>query len=277
MDAGGEARRVPAISGQILEVGAVTWLDDAIAGLGGGGLAMALVVAVLLGLRHATDPDHLTAVSTLVMSEGDDPPCGGQAAVRRAGRLGLAWGVGHALTLIVCGLPVVLFGRGLPDAVQHAAEVAIGAVIVALAIRLLIRWRRGYFHAHPHRHGERWHAHPHAHEDAFAGAHPDVHEHAHPEALGRSPLAAFGIGVVHGLGGSAGVAILLVGAIPGRLDAAIALTLFAVATAVSMALLSTGFGYALGRREIARRFERLVPALGTVSLVFGAWYAAVAL
>ncbi|MFN8205772.1 MAG: hypothetical protein U0S48_24720, partial [Solirubrobacteraceae bacterium] len=67
-------------------------LDDAIAHLGaGGGLWLALLVAVLLGLRHATDPDHLTAVSTLVMSDPRD-------GSRRAGRLGLAWGLGHATT-----------------------------------------------------------------------------------------------------------------------------------------------------------------------------------
>jgi ABC-type nickel/cobalt efflux system permease component RcnA len=248
----------------------MTPVDQAIASLGGGGFLMALVVSLLLGLRHATDPDHLTAVSTLVMSEGE-------RGARRAGRLGLAWGTGHALTLFLFGLPVVLFRGLLPEAVQHAAEATIGLVIAALAIRLLVRWRRGYFHVHPHRHGDRWHSHPHAHEHEPALEHPAAHAHAHPESLGRSPLAAFGIGLVHGVGGSAAVGVLLVGAVPGRLHAAIALLLFAVATALSMAALSSGFGRALGRAAVARRVERLVPALGTLSLAFGAWYAAVAL
>ncbi|MEA2398871.1 MAG: hypothetical protein QOK25_2427 [Thermoleophilaceae bacterium] len=248
----------------------MTSIDQSIASLGGGGFLMALVVALLLGLRHATDPDHLTAVSTLVMSEGE-------GGARRAGRLGLAWGTGHALTLFLFGLPVVLFRGSLPQPIQKAAEATIGLVIVALAIRLLVRWRRGYFHAHPHRHGDRWHSHPHAHEREPAREHPSAHEHAHPESLGRSPLAAFGIGLVHGLGGSAAVGVLLVGAVPGRMHAAIALLLFAIATALSMAVLSSGFGRALGRAAVARRVERLVPALGTLSLAFGTWYAAVAL
>jgi hypothetical protein len=248
----------------------VTPLDQAIAGLGGGGVAMALVVALLLGLRHATDPDHLTAVSTLVMSEGEH-------GVRRAGRLGLAWGAGHALTLLACGLPAVLLRSALPERVQQVAEVTIGVVIAALAIRLLVRWRRGYFHLHAHRHGESWHAHPHVHEGEPVRGHPALHDHAHPEALGRSPLTAFGIGLVHGVGGSAAVGVLLVSAVPGRLHAAIALLLFAAATAVSMALLSTGLGRALGRAAVAGRAERLVPALGTLSLAFGTWYAALAL
>src|SRR3954463_12336584 len=106
-------------------------LDDWIARLGGSGV-MAFVVALLLGLRHATDPDHLTAVSTLFLGSQRDGP-------RRATRLGLAWGLGHGLTLFVFGLPVILFRRYLPDVFQRGAEAAIGLVIVALALRLLLR------------------------------------------------------------------------------------------------------------------------------------------
>jgi ABC-type nickel/cobalt efflux system permease component RcnA len=246
----------------------VLGLDDRIAHLsGGGGIAVALVVAVLLGLRHATDPDHLTAVSTLVMGEG-------RWGARRAARLGLSWGLGHATTLFLFGLPVVLFRDELPEPVQQAAELAVGVVIIALGARLLLRWRRGYFHAHPHRHGERTHSHPHVHEDAteHTGADGVEHEHAHPEALGRSPLAAYGIGLVHGIGGSAGVGILLIGAIPGRSSAVAALALFAGATAISMAVLSSAFGRALAHGPVARRFASLAPAFGTASLLFGAWY-----
>ena len=172
-------------------------LDDHIAELGGeAGSWSALIVALLLGLRHATDPDHLTAVSTLVMSEDE-------RGARRAGRLGLAWGAGHAVTLFALGLPIVLFDSYLPDWLQQGLELAIGAVIVALGVRLLVRWRRGYFHAHVHQHDDGLvHAHPHMHEER---AHPHAHGHPHADGLGRSPRAAFGIGLVHGAGGSAGV------------------------------------------------------------------------
>ncbi len=242
-------------------------LDDWIAELGGGGgLAIAMVVAVLLGLRHATDPDHLTAVSTLVASDE-------RYGSRRASLLGLAWGLGHAITLFALGLPVVLFGSSLPEGVHTAAEVAIGAVIIALAVRLLVRWHRGYFHAHAHDHGSIRHAHPHVHEHAGAHEHLAAHEHAHPaERLGRSPGAALGIGLVHGVGGSAGVGILLVGAISQEVEAILALLLFAGATAVSMALLSSAFGHALARGPVVRRLRQGIPALGVVSLLFGAWY-----
>lgn len=244
-------------------------LDDRIAELSaGGGVALALLVALLLGLRHATDPDHLTAVSTLVMSDR-------RRGARRAASLGVAWGLGHATTLFLFGLPVVLFRSALPEAVQRTAEVAIGLVIVGLGLRLLVRWRRGYFHAHAHAHGALHHSHPHVHEHApdHEAGEAVVHAHRHPDALGRSPRAAYGIGLVHGVGGSAGVGILLIGAMPDRAAAVAALALFALATAVSMALLSSAFGVALARGPVARRFATLAPVLGAASLLFGAWYA----
>src|SRR5919197_1678323 len=112
-------------------------LDQLISGFGaGGGLLVVLGVALLLGLRHATDPDHLVAVSTLLATESDRP-------ARRATRLGLAWGVGHASSLVALGIPVVLLGGHVPRPVQETADVLVGAVIMALALRLVRHWRRG--------------------------------------------------------------------------------------------------------------------------------------
>jgi cytochrome c biogenesis protein CcdA len=233
-------------------------IDDALAGLGDGNLALALLVAVLLGLRHATDPDHLTAVATLIVSDARD-------GAARARRLGVSWGLGHALTLFAFGLPVVLVGSALPERVQHAAELAIGIVIIGLALRLLDRWRRGCFHTHPHTHGGVVHAHPHVHDAGAASAHRHSHE--------RTPVAAFGIGLMHGIGGSAAAGVLLVGAVSDTTQGVAALALFAAATAVSMALLSTGVGLALARGMMGRRLESLVPWMGTASLLFGVWYA----
>ena len=89
----------------------------------------------------------------------------------------------------------------------------------------------------------------------------------------RSPLQAFAIGLVHGMGGSAGVGILLLATIRSHLIAIVALALFAFFTAVSMALLSSGFGFALSSGRVRRSFHRLAPALGSASLAFGVWYA----
>lgn len=214
-------------------------LDHALAGLSDGAtLLLVLAAALLLGLRHASDPDHLAAVTTLIAS-------GRERTARRAARLGFTWGMGHATSLFVFGLPIVLYRAFLPERVQSAAETLVGFLIMALAVWLLVRWRRGLFQAHAH-----------------------VHPHR-----SRSPLQAFGIGVVHGLGGSAGVGILLLASIRSHALAVAALGLFAFCTALSMALLSTGFGLTLATAPARRSFNALAPALGLASLAFGGWYA----
>lgn len=253
-------------------------IDQWLAGLGGGNAAVALVAALLLGLRHATDPDHLAAVSTLVLAEEKDPARSG----RRAARLGLTWGAGHATTLFLLGLPAVLFGQHLSPFVQRGAEVTVGVVIVLLAVRLLYRWRRGHFHSHPHSHGELRHAHPHFHELRTGSAaegprHPDAHGHRHLEEMGRTPLAAYGIGLVHGVGGSAAAGVLLVAAAPTVTQAVVSLSLFAAGTAVSMSAISGLVGRAIGGRPTGDALQRLIPALGAASLAFGVWYVMVAL
>src|ERR671932_39116 len=99
----------------------------------GHGLAFVLVLAFALGLRHAPDPDHLVAVSTLVAGTRE-------RASRAASVLGLAWGLGHATTLLVFGIPMILLRSYFPARVEALAETAIGAIIVLLAVRLLVRW-----------------------------------------------------------------------------------------------------------------------------------------
>jgi hypothetical protein len=213
-------------------------LDEKIASLGSGeAFLLVSLIAILLGLRHATDPDHLTAVTTLIAGDRTHDH-------RKARSLGFVWGLGHATTLFAFGLPIVVAKSYLPGPVQQAAEAAVGVVIVGLAVRLLLRWRQGAFRDGP------------------------GHRHAH----GRTPLQAYGIGLVHGMGGSAGVGVLLLAAIPNHAEAIAALALFAGFTAVSMALASSTFGYALTRPPVLRRFATVAPALGALSLAFGVWY-----
>lgn len=238
----------------------MTGLDEVISSWSeGGSIWVVLAIALLLGLRHATDPDHLVAVSTLVATDPGRP-------ARRAWSLGLAWGLGHATTLVLLGAPIVLAGPQLPAAVQTAAELLVGVIIMGLALRLLLRWRRGGFHVHEHGHDGEVHRHLHSHEGA-------LHEHGHRHRLARTGPQAFGIGLAHGVGGSAGVAVLLLATIDSRPEALLALGLFAAAAAASMASLSLSLGYALGTRPLRERLNRLAPALGAASFAFGAWYA----
>jgi len=213
-------------------------LDDRIAAFSDSTTMMIVVlVAVVLGLRHASDPDHLAAVTTLIASGKD-------RATWAAAKLGFAWGLGHATSLFVFGLPVVLYSAYLPEPIQSAAETTVGFVIVALALLLLVRWRRGVYRN-------------------------ASHAHRRP----RGGRQAYAIGVVHGMGGTAGVGLLLLATIKSHVLGVVALALFAFFTAVSMAVLSTGWGAALGSRPLRRSFDRVAPVLGVVSLAFGVWYA----
>ena len=235
-------------------------LDERLADVAAGGSVVALlVVAVLLGLRHATDPDHLAAVSALIAGDGE-------GGARRAGRLGLAWGAGHGTTIVLFGIPIVVLDLYLPEPVQIGTELLIGVLIMALAVRLLVRWRRVGFHAHDHEHDERRHTHLHQHRAAA-----DSHEHEHPTPL-RSVRGSYGVGLLHGIGGSAGIGILLLAAIPDQGLGILALLVFAACTAASMSVGSTLFGRALAGRTARRRFGIATPALGVFNLGFGAWY-----
>ena len=225
------------------------------------GAGIVLVISLLLGLRHASDPDHLAAVTTLIASEED------HRRIRKAGLMGLLWGMGHATTLILVGLPLVLAGIVMPEPVQQVAETLIGVIIVFLAARLLLRWRRGLYHVHTHSHDrEAPHRHLHSH------AHSESHEHVHSVPR-RTPFSAYGVGLVHGIGGSGGLTLLLLSTITDKVEAAAALLLFAAGTALSMALLSTAFGFAIAGGPVGKNFERVAPMLGVLSLGFGAWYA----
>jgi len=222
--------------------------------LDGAPLLVALAIAFILGLRHASDPDHLVAVTSLVAADDGD--------ARRAARLGAWWGVGHALCLVLIGLPLIAFKSELPAWLELAAERAVGVVIVVLAARVIVKWVRGDYRAGAHRHEHDRHRHLRQGESSG-------HAHVHV----RSPRQALAIGLLHGLAGTGAVVLLLVAAMPSRLEAALALAVFAPMSIVSMALCTTAFAWILTRRIIEPVYRAvLIPALGTFGLFFGVWY-----
>lgn len=236
-------------------------LADSISALSdGASVALVLLAAILLGLRHAIDPDHLAAMMTLIAS-------GKERAGRTAAKLGFAWGLGHGTTLLVFGLPIVLFDKYVPESALQLAETAIALVIAYLAVRLLMRWRRGLFHAHAHEHDGSRHVHLHSHAETAA--------HAHQHRT-RSPFGAYGIGLVHGMGGSAGVGVLIVASVDSTILAVVSLVLLAVFTAVSMAMVTGSYGLTLVSPPVRAAFNGIAPVLGALSLGFGIWYGSAA-
>jgi hypothetical protein len=201
-------------------------LDQKIASLASTKPLVALAVALLLGLRHPFDPDHLAAIGAMA-----------KQSRARSALIGLCWGAGHATTVLALGVPVLLWAAVLPEGVQRAVEAFIGVVIFALGMRLLLRHGRGELHAHPHR-------------------------------TSGSLREAYTVGVVHGAGGSAGIGLLILAAIPDTGVALAGLVVFALSTAVAMGAVAAGLGRAL----------KAVPsgAAGAFVCAFGVWYVAAA-
>jgi hypothetical protein len=227
-------------------------------------LLVALAIALVLGLRHAADPDHLVAVTSLVAADGGD--------TRGAARLGAYWGIGHAVTLLLIGLPLIFLKSALPVWLESGAEKAVGAVIVLLALRVITKWARGDYRRDPHRHaagqgGE-------GHETFRHLRRGPVTEHRHRHL--RTPRQAFAIGVLHGLAGTGAVVLLLIAALPTQLEAAAALIVFAPMTVASMAFCTSAFAWLLTRPLIEPLYRSvLIPALGLLALAFGSWYVGV--
>ncbi|HEX6651688.1 MAG TPA: hypothetical protein VF072_03010 [Thermoleophilaceae bacterium] len=210
-------------------------LDHALSGLfDGAPLVVALGIALLLGLRHASDPDHLVAVTSLVAAEDGD--------TRQAARLGAWWGVGHACALIALGIPLIAFRARMPAWLESGAEKAIGAVILVLAARVILRWLR-----------------------------PPAHSHSP-----RTRRQALSIGLLHGLAGTGAIVVLLIAALPTQLESALALAVFAPMSMVSMTACSAGFAWVLTRPAVEPLYRTvLVPGLGVFGVMFGLWYAGV--
>jgi hypothetical protein len=227
---------------------------------GGAPLLVALGIAAALGLRHASDPDHLVAVTSLVAADDGD--------TRSAARLGAWWGVGHAGTLLVIGLPLIFFKSSLPAWLESGAEKAVGVVILALAARVIVKWARGDYRSGAHSHDDGTHGHR-RHLRRGAGRHG--HRHL------RTPQQALAIGTLHGLAGTGAVVLLLIAALPTQLEAAAALAVFAPMSMFSMALCTTAFAWALTRRAIQPLYRTvLIPAFGLFGLLFGLWYVGLA-
>jgi high-affinity nickel-transport protein len=239
-----------------------------------GSLFSILGIGFVLGMRHATDPDHLIAVTTIVSRE---------RSIGRAALIGVIWGIGHTLTIVAVGGAIIVFGVVIPPRLGLTMEFSVGVMLVLLGLlnltgitpRLLAD---NGAHAHAHTHGDFVHDHAHRHEPEAHGhdasatplAHLDHRLHSFRPYQVARPLV---IGVVHGLAGSAAVALLVLAAIPEPRWGLLYLILFGAGTISGMMLITTAtavpFAYTADR--MARFNGVLAMGSGVLSLVFGAF------
>jgi sulfite exporter TauE/SafE len=238
------------------------------------------LLGFFLGMRHATDPDHVIAVTTIVSRHRS--PSG-------AAMIGALWGLGHTVTITVVGAGIILLGWVIPPRVGLSLELSVGVMLIVLGLMNLTGVLQritevasptagapGTVHAHPHPHGDYVHSHVHGHG-------PE----AHPHTPDQTPLARLDrrlgrlgvyqaarpliVGVVHGLAGSAAVALLVLAAIGNTGWSILYLLVFGLGTIAGMMLITAGIAWPslYAGARFARLPQRLRVVSGVISLVVG--------
>ncbi len=242
------------------------------------GLLSIIAVGFFLGMRHATDPDHVIAVTTIVTQ---------QRSTGRAALIGVFWGLGHTLTIFLVGSAIILFNLVIPARVGLTMELSVGFMLILLGAWNLASFVRSVpraaavaasqtIHSHSHSHGNLVHAHVHTHS---GGEHTHSLEHTPVPQLDRA-LAHSGtyqfirplvVGIVHGLAGSAAVALLILASIRNSSWAIAYLVVFGVGTIAGMMLITMSLASTF--RFVGSRFEnfsrRLALVSGLISVGFG--------
>jgi len=214
---------------------------------------IAAMLGVLLGIRHACEPDHLAAVSTLAAEE---------RSVKGGLFLGALWGVGHSLALLLVGGSLAVIETQMPPRVADALELGVGLMVVGLGLRAIVRavreGRTGRVQSH--RHGEVQHAHP-------AEA---QHVHVSRWTLATRPLL---VGIVHGLAGSGALTALVLAELPSVGARLTYIALFGAGSVVGMGLLSGLCGVPLARLQRAPRLmAACLLGVGVFSVSAGSWW-----
>src|SRR6266849_9756473 len=163
-----------------------------------------LGLGLVLGLRHALDPDHVAAVSTIVSES---------KSVRRSSLIGTFWGLGHTVSLLLAGVFVIALKFQISPRLALWMELIVALMLILLGSRSLLKSMRDYkVHIHRHTHDGTEHVHVHLHRPGEQHAHQ--HRHRHLIRLGTKP---FLIGLVHGMAGSGALTILVLATIPSAL------------------------------------------------------------
>ncbi len=229
------------------------------------GTLAVLGLGLVFGLKHATEVDHVVAVSTIVSEHRN---------IFRAALVGVLWGAGHTASLVVVGIVVLVLRVSIPAQVGNWLEFGVALMIIALGVNAFVRAmrRRSAVHLHKHRHDGISHAHLHFHED------DSLHEGAavvHSHSISRIGIKPLLVGAMHGLAGSAALTLLVLAQIESVALGILYLIIFGFGSILGMVLMSTlvGLPFALSARRLSGVSYGLQSVVGALSIGFGFWYA----
>ena len=225
-----------------------------------------LGIGLVFGLRHATEVDHVVAVSTIVSQHKN---------VLRSAAVGAMWGAGHTASLLVIGALVLLLRVAIPERVSSWLEFGVALMIIGLGISALWRAlrRSSEVHVHQHSHDGQSHKHVHFHEKQTRHKPSSHSAHSHDVSrIGWKPLL---IGTMHGLAGSGALTLLVLTQISSPWVGMLYLGIFGLGSIVGMLLMSglIGLPFALTSRNLTHVHHRLQTVAAILSICFGLWYA----
>jgi len=217
--------------------------------------ATLLGVGFLLGLRHALDTDHLAAVST-VLAE--------RPSLLASGAVGLWWGVGHTLTLLLVGAVVLAWGVHIPAQFEAIAESCVAVLLILLGVTLALRLYRERWHVHSHHHDGRPHVHFHSHQRQ------EDHRHRHWMTELIRPLC---IGMAHGLAGSAALMLMILATTTDMVAGLLSILVFGIGSIIGMMVIGLTISVPIiYSRSVSRRLFIGVQGVASVASVsVGVW------
>lgn len=225
-----------------------------------------LGLGLVYGLKHATEVDHVVAVSTIVSEHRN---------VFRSALVGALWGVGHTIALLVVGVIVLVFRSAIPLTIANWLEFGVALMIIGLgllALRRVLR-RPSSVHLHEHTHDGQSHVHIHFHEPATQHSQRQSSSHTHAlSSIGIKPVL---VGTMHGVAGSGALTLLILTQIKSPWVGLAYLAIFGLGSVVGMLLMSglIGLPFALTSRNLSGLHQRLQTFAALLSIAFGLWYA----
>ncbi len=225
-----------------------------------------LSIGLVFGLKHATEVDHVVAVSTIVSQHKN---------VFHSALVGALWGIGHTTSLLVISVVVLTLRVAIPERVSGWLELGVAVMIVCLGISALRRALRknADVHVHQHNHDGLSHTHVHFHEEETRHA-PATHSH-HSHAVSRLGWKPVLIGMVHGLAGSGALTLLVLTQISSSLTGFFYVATFGLGSIAGMLLMSglIGLPFALTSRKLTHVHQGIQTLAAVLSICFGIWYA----
>ncbi|MGG2014863.1 sulfite exporter TauE/SafE family protein [Bacillus sp. S10(2024)] len=219
------------------------------------GFLSILALGFVLGIKHAIEPDHVIAVSTIASQS---------KKLSRSTLAGVFWGIGHTATLFIIGIILIFMKGEIPEKWAMSLEFLVGIMLVYLGVTTVFSLKNIHVHQHEHDGEEHKHIHSHIH----SGKHEHQHQHKNV-----SYLKSMFIGLVHGLAGSGAMVLLTMSTVKNVWEAAIYILIFGVGTVIGMLFFTTiiGIPFVFSAKKISLN-KTLTQITGSISIIFGIYY-----